>query len=196
MRKAALSSLALAGALVALPSTTFALGMGLENLSFYGGLGVGAGQIDGDDFQGEPGAVGSVDDEGTAYKAFVGANINEIFATELGYVSFGDVEEEDQDIDAFDEATSFEADGITTSLVGFLPLTERFLLHGKVGALFWDAESRVGGVSANEDGTDVFFGAGATYEFTEQVAVRAEYDRFQLDDTDIDTVFASVVFSF
>jgi OOP family OmpA-OmpF porin len=62
--------------------------------------------------------------------------------------------------------------------------------------LLWHAESRVGQVSAGENDTDAFFGLGATYEFTEQWAVRGEYDRFQLDDTDIDTLFASVVFSF
>jgi OOP family OmpA-OmpF porin len=196
MRKAVVNSLALAGALVALPGAASAQGMWLDNLSIYGGLGVGAGQIDSGDIPGDADAVGGVDDESTVYKAFIGTNLNEMFALEAGYISFGDVEEEDPDTDIFDEATSFEADGITTSLIGFLPITERFLVHAKVGALFWDAESRVGQVSAGEDGTDAFFGVGATYEFTERWAVRGEYDRFQLDDTDIDTVFASVVFSF
>jgi hypothetical protein len=61
-----------------------------------------------------------------------------------------------------------------------------------------DSESRHprGSVSADDDGSDAVYGIGATYESTEQWAIRGEFDRYELDKTDADTIWIGAVFSF
>ena len=75
-----------------------------------------------------------------------------------------------------------EVDGFTVLGIGQYPVLEQVDVFGKVGAYFWDAEGRItlnSGVNmaafeTDEDGTDLVYGAGAVYELTEHVAVRAE----------------------
>jgi hypothetical protein len=68
--------------------------------------------------------------------------------------------------------------------------------HHKVGYLWWDAESSVAGVSAGEDGSDVFFGLGTGFALTETFDLRLEYELYQLDDADAHSVFLSAQTSF
>jgi len=56
--------------------------------------------------------------------------------------------------------------------------------------------------SSNDDGTDVYFGAGLTYDVTETLGVKAEWTRYNIDgddeyfDTDVDFISAGLVFKF
>lgn len=93
-----------------------------------------------------------------------------------------------------------DVDGYGISLVGKYPLGDKLSLLGRVGALSWDADGAgtVGAVAASvdDDGTDLTYGVGAQYSLTDKTAVRLEWERFDLDDNEIDMISQGVVWSF
>lgn len=92
-----------------------------------------------------------------------------------------------------------DTSGINISAVGIIPLSPSFELFGKIGIFGWDANARdtTGGApfSGKEDGADVSFGLGASYNLARNVSVRAEWERFRAVD-DIDLVSLGIVFRF
>ena len=74
---------------------------------------------------------------------------------------------------------------------------ERFPITGRAGYLFWDADAdadadakvKLNGTtvdSANENGSDIFFGAGLQFSFNERFALSGVWDVYELDDVDVD----------
>ncbi|WP_168198903.1 outer membrane beta-barrel protein [Luteimonas granuli] len=170
-----------------LTAATLALALGATSLSaqaaepvgWYAGAGVGQSMID------EP----LIDDEDTAFQVFGGYQFHPNFGVELGYTDFGEVD--------FDTAPgSLEADTVSLVAVGTLPFTERFSGYAKAGFHSWDAEARSAGLRADDDGTDPTYGLGLQYRFTDNVALRGEYSRFEMDDADVDVAQLQVRFDF
>jgi opacity protein-like surface antigen len=64
----------------------------------------------------------------------------------------------------------------------------------------WDAEATdtTGGVpfSATADGTDVSLGLGVSYNFTRNLALRAEWEMFQTDEADATLLSIGALFRF
>lgn len=137
-------------------------------------------------------AVGvSVDDDDTGFKVFVGYRFNDHVALEGFYTDLGEVSASD----SFDSVT-VESDTVGLSVVGLLPLTPNFELFGKVGFHAWEADlSSTFGVSGSDDGTDATYGVGFGYRF-QQWGVQAEYERYELDDEDVDMISAGLVLHF
>lgn len=140
---------------------------------FYGGISFGRSDVD----------EGALDDSDTGWKLFGGYRVNPNFAAEAAWVDLGDF-----------SAGGFnaEADGFSVQGVGFLPLNAQFSLLGKLGIFFWDVESNIG----DDDGSDIFFGIGGQYEINQQVSIRGEWERYDLDDTDVDLLSIGVVIQF
>ncbi len=149
--------------------------------SFYAGASIGESYVEennvlpGEDF----------DDEETAFKAFFGYRFHKNFAVELDYLNYGEIEDNIMGIDIeIDDLYAVALYG-----VGILPLTEKFELFVKLGGAYWDGEAKasVGGVSArsDENGTELAYGLGASYAFTEKFAVRAEYEEVDTDSDDL-----------
>lgn len=75
----------------------------------------------------------------------------------------------------------------TLAAVGLLPVTDQFEVFGKLGAHRWDVDvsaSAVGGGGAaagswSDSGSSWLYGLGASYSFTKNLAVRAEWERYQ-----------------
>lgn len=68
-------------------------------------------------------------------------------------------------------------------------------LHGKGGVHFWNADgSGPVGAFGDRDGEDFFFGLGGEFKILPNVGVRAEWERFSLDDADLDVGTISIVF--
>lgn len=134
------------------------------------------------------GSVGSteiseegLDDTANGYKIFAGYNFGMVpivnLAAEVNYVDFGS-------FDSDDKSTSVDADAWTLSaLLGFDlgPVG----IFAKAGYFAWDAEvdSDIG--SGSDDGTDPAYGVGAKFQLG-SFALRAEYEIYDLDGTDID----------
>lgn len=147
----------------------------------------------------------SLDEKDSAFKIGVGVQLNKHIAVEFQYVDLGDVSYKAQGVDTvFGTTGSLKAtsgtDGFGANLVGTLPF-DRFKLFGKVGYHKLDtdvkatvnvAEPGVGSlrVSESDDTTEwvTSYGIGASYAFTPQVELIAEYERYQdvADEYDVD----------
>jgi opacity protein-like surface antigen len=135
-------------------------------------------------------------DESTTYKVVAGYDFNKNWALGVEYIDMGDF-----DIDGFPGVNAdVEIDGFNFFGMFTLPVSETFDLFAKAGAFHWDADASVSGgglsVSLNDDGTDFSWGVGAALNATENVALTLEFQRFDIDGDDIDTITAGLKFSF
>jgi opacity protein-like surface antigen len=135
----------------------------------------------------------STSDTDIGYNATFGYRFNRFFAAELGLAQFGSVESKaqaDMDFgDGFEPVElklAFSAGGPLMSVVGFIPLSDKFELFGRVGYLFTSSEreltSKVSGQSggfgsAKGDSQDLVLGVGAAWNISQVYSVRLEYQK-------------------
>ncbi len=127
------------------------------------------------------------DDSDMGWKIYAGYDYSERLAFEVGYVSLGEMRS---------NAKSTEITGYEVAAVGKVPLNDSIGLFGKAGMFRWDAENGNDSRSA----TDIMFGAGVNYKLSDNMAFRAEWERFndietQSDNTsDVDMISAGITF--
>ena len=180
---------------------------------FYVGGSIGYSNLDagGDEAELEAALLGEgvtatvdIDDTDMGWNIFGGYNFNQYFGAEIGYVDLG---EASADIAVTVPAiVGGSADvgltGVTLHAVASYPVYEQIDLFAKAGAIFWDADLdvSVAGVdvlSDSDDGTDFTFGLGAKYNFSNNVTVRAEWNRYMdVGDSDIDLFSVGVLYNF
>ena len=131
------------------------------------------------------------DDEDTGLKVFGGFKANQNFAIEALWADLGEVS-----ASAGGTTATVGVDGFGIAAVGMIPLGEKFGVFGKVGAFMWDASGGGAASGLSEDGTDLMFGAGVNWNFTEKVGLRAEWERFDIDGDDVDFLSVGVQFNF
>ena len=193
----------------------FYVGAGLGSFSLqseaimfdYGGLEFDTGRdFDGSDF---------------AFKVLGGWQWNKYIAFEVEYFDGGNPE------DKFDFSYSdpeFEAEGQITieadtsgwifSALGIWPLGDSFNLFAKLGFVTWSVDGnlviKASGTDfgipfegqeslslGSEDGTDFAWGLGGTWNFTDNMGVRAEYQQFELDEfNNVNLASASFIYKF
>ena len=153
---------------------------GNVNAAFYMGGSYGYTKYEDlcDSVSGEAGAT--CDDEADGYKIFGGARISPNLAFEAAYMDMGDAT----------ASTSISnrtlgVTGLNFSALGIYPLSKSFELFGKIGLMFWEAETEVTGtVGGEESGTtsvndsDLNFGFGGSFIVNKTFALRAEFERF------------------
>jgi OOP family OmpA-OmpF porin len=146
-----------------------------QDKGFYAGAGVGQSFVDEQQY----------DDEDTAFSVFGGYQFNKYFALEAGYADFGKIEPEG-------------ADTAYLTAVGSVPITERFSAYAKAGFHRWNLDTELPGLvsSSDDSGTDPTYGVGVQYRFTDNVALRGEYSRFEVEDADADLAQLQVRFDF
>lgn len=151
---------------------------------FYLGAGLGYFQLD----VGDVNEAGSWDAGDTAYKIGVGYNFLKYFGVEVEWIDGGSPE---------DVGVSIDVTGWNASAIGRWPVTEKFDVFAKLGAIMWDADLHGPGGHASTDGTDFSWGVGAGWNFTDHFTVNAEYQGFELADTDSSALWsASAVWRF
>lgn len=138
-------------------------------------------------------STSTLDDKDTALGLFVGRSFSRNLAVELSYADFGETGYTSNiTVPALGTLkVPFEGTSWGVSLVGSLPLNERFSLQAKLGYQFWDAKASVtvGGTTidaGSDDGSDLMYGLGVKYDINDKFAVRAFWDRYKFDDTDVD----------
>lgn len=116
-----------------------------------------------------------VDDDDTGFKLIAGLRPLDWLGVEASYVDFGKVEENNQ---------RAESDGFTAFVVGFLPLGP-VDVFAKGGLINSDTSvvRTSGGKVFEQDGTELAYGVGAQFRFL-SLGVRAEYERFDVDNVD------------
>lgn len=144
----------------------------------------------------------STDDQDTGWKAFAGYEFTPYVAGELGYADFGKFTGSGPGV-----SDEWKANAFDLSLVGRLPLPQKFALIGKVGAAHWNVDENFTalGVSASpsENGTDVKYGVGAEYDFTRNIGGRLEWERYKnagdentTGKSDLDLLSLNVMYKF
>ena len=168
-----------------------------QDTGFYAGLSFGQSSVDVDCT-----GFSSCDDSDTAWKVFGGYQFNRNFAVEFGYTDLGEASASAPGASATAESTAFEV-----SAVGMLPLADRFSIFGRIGLHMSDTDARatLGSVSGStsESNTGLTFGIGARYDFTKNLGVRAEWQRYADvggDDVggefDVDVISIGVIWKF
>src|SRR5512145_941088 len=135
---------------------------------------------------------GSTDSKDTAFKLFGGYMFNRYFGVEGAYVDLGEASYSGDFFGSPVTGGKVETSGFSVSALGSYPVTEQFSIFGKIGVFFWEAEANdtTGGIPFSDkiDGTDVSFGVGVNYNFTQNLGVRAEWERFTMDEFDGDLI--------
>ena len=134
------------------------------------------------------------DDDDTGYKIFAGYNFGLVpmvnIAAEVAYIDFGSQEGKINNI----TGNKLEANGMTLSgLVGvdMGPVG----LFAKAGYFSWDADVKTIVGNDSDSGSDPAYGLGAKFQLG-SIALRAEYEAFQLDDADIDYFSVGASYTF
>jgi OOP family OmpA-OmpF porin len=175
---------------LSLPLTAVAQSTGAQSMGPYLGGSFGMTSVDVCDDLGFLGLT-ECDDSDTGFKVFGGYRINDNFAAEVGFVDLGEVT-----VSGPGGSASVETDGFQFAGLGVIPLNSQFELFAKLGLFMWDVSASGPTGSASDDGNDLMFGAGAAWNFTEQVAARIEWERFDVDGDDVDFWSLGVQFNF
>ena len=133
--------------------------------------------------------VDGCDNTDTAWRILGGYQFNRYFAVELGYHDFGKASGSLGDT----KAKAWEVVGLAS-----YPLTNEFSIYGKLGGYNGKLEAPNGDETTNQ----VTYGAGARYDFTKNVGVRGEWQRYHdmggnnVVKTDVDVVSVGVLYRF
>lgn len=153
-------------------------------------LGAGAGQASVDE-----GII--LDDEDTSFKIFGGFGFSERFAVEFGYVDFGSFEAHPPSAPPGSVVLDLDVDALYGNAVGMLPFTRNLYGFAKLGVSRWDAGTAIADLTGTDSsGFDVTAGVGAQYLLNNQFSLRGEYERFQIDDADMDVWSFGFLFKF
>jgi OOP family OmpA-OmpF porin len=147
----------------------------------------------------------SCDDKDTAWKILGGYQFNRHLAVEIGYTDLGEVSATDLGATVSIESTAFEV-----VAVGIFPVANQFSVYGKLGMYRGDTDTSVsdpgGSASGSESNTDLTFGIGVRYDFTRNLGVRAEWQKYSdvsandLDggtvEADVDVISVGVIWRF
>ena len=122
-----------------------------------------------------------IDGDDTGFKFIAGLRPLDWFAVEASYVNFGEVES---------GPLALETDGITAFGVFFAPLGP-VDVFAKGGFISSENTIKVRGRDVlSDESTDLAYGAGVQFRLL-SLAVRAEYEVFEIDDVD-DANFLSI----
>jgi OOP family OmpA-OmpF porin len=148
------------------------------------------------------------DSDSTSFRIGGGYRIVRNFAVEAYYINYGEADQSYPNEAAFagvdDISISVESTAIQFQALGIFPVSEYIDLNAKAGLTMWDAEAcvsaRLGTISdsecADDDGSDLVYGFGATYNFSQQVAGRLEYEIADFDGTDVTTLMFGLNYGF
>ncbi len=128
----------------------------------------------------------NLDDTSTGFKLYTGYRFNRLFGVEGAYHNFGDFEEDLDPPNPGGDANA-EIDGFSVSGLAFAPLASEDLeLYGKAGYYFFDQEVIVDdAVVGSNSPSGLLLGAGSRFAVSEQFAVRAEADWYDINDGDL-----------
>lgn len=163
---------------------------GINFDGWYAGLGIG--QSNYSDVDG----IGSANKRAEAWKVYAGYQFNKYLALEGGYVNLNDLSGRDGSI-----SNEIQTDAWALGAVLTYPVTEKISVMGKVGTAYLQGtrDTKNGGaltVRTEEDSYDPVYGVGLKYALFENMDLRAEWDRYDRDNMNIDLVTAGFAVKF
>lgn len=151
------------------------------------------------DFESVNGSFSSSD---SGFRIYAGFPVSESVSIETGWNDQGEASASYSTWGGGHEKIAVE--GIQISLLGRLPLQGGTNLFGRLGLYVWDADYTdvwTGGgmkITANDNGTDIFYGVGVDFRASSTLSLRVEYTLVPLDvlDGEINANYASLGLSF
>ncbi|MGI9323148.1 MAG: outer membrane beta-barrel protein [Pseudomonadales bacterium] len=175
--KSSIGSVFLAALLLTAPAA-----FGAENGFFISGA-IGQAEWEDDCFNALGRSVCLGTDSDVAFGINGGYSFNQYVAIEGGYQYLG---ETDVSVSGTSVDVPFTVKGLTTGVVGTLPVSDRLKFYGKTGILLYELEvtsdrsSPASGFSVN--GTDAYAGLGMRVATTENLDLGLEYVRYGSED--------------
>ncbi|MBV2129119.1 outer membrane beta-barrel protein [Arsukibacterium indicum] len=136
----------------------------IDHQGIYIGAGYGLLNVKGDEED--------FDKEDNASRVFAGAQLNQMFSIEGGYIDFGNYG---------NSVFNTDLDGYTLALKAGLPVSERFTVYAQGGNIWWKADINATDASDDVDGSDIFYGAGVSFALTQSLSLRLEYTRLDVE---------------
>jgi OOP family OmpA-OmpF porin len=188
-----------------------------DDIGWYGGANVGQSRAKIDDERIRSGLLSgglttssiTDDDRDTGYKIYGGYQFNKNFAVEGGYFNLGKFGYTATTVPAGTLNGNIKLRGLNLDLVGILPITEKFSAFARAGLHHSEARDsfsgtglvRVSNPNPSKRDTNYKFGLGVQYAFTEALAMRAEVERYRINDAvgnkgDIDLVSVGLLYRF
>lgn len=188
-----------------------------DDSGWYGGANIGQSKATIDDARITSSLLGSgfsgvsIADENRdlGFKVFGGYQFNKNFALEGGYFDLGRFGFMATTTPAGTLSGDIRLKGLNLDAVGILPLTEKFSVFGRIGANYAQATDSFAGTGAvrvlnpnpSTRETNLKLGVGLQYALTESMAMRAEVERYRINDAvgnkgDVDLVSVGLVYRF
>ncbi|HEV7618279.1 MAG TPA: OmpA family protein [Burkholderiaceae bacterium] len=188
-----------------------------DDTGWYGGANIGQSRAKIDDARISSGLLGggftsssiADDDRDIGYKLFGGYQFNRNFAIEGGYFDLGKFGFTATTVPNGTLNGNIKVRGLNLDLVGLLPITEKFSAFGRAGLNYAQARDSFAGTGSvnvsnsnlSKRDTNYKFGLGLQYAFTESLAMRAEAERYRINDAvgnkgDIDLISVGLVYRF
>ncbi len=149
------------------------------------------------------------DDRDTGYKLYGGYQFNKNFALEGGYFDLGKFGFTATTVPAGTLSGNIRLRGLNLDAVGILPINQKFSAFGRAGVNYAEARDSFAGTGAvivtnpspSKREANYKFGLGLQYNFTESLGMRAEAERYRINDAvgnrgDIDLFSLGLVYSF
>ena len=151
-----------------------------------------------------------LDEDDSGYSLYAGMPMSDTMDIEVSYNDFGEASLSGVSGNQFSlDGTTYEFNATATlavkaSSIGVaakqkVELSEGVMLYGKVGIHQWDSElsiaSTTATANADENGTDVFYGAGLELSIS-NLKGRIGYSLYDLDGEDIDSLNIGFIYSF
>ena len=139
-----------------------------------------------------PGLPSSIDEDDTALKVFIGYKFELpviSLGIEGGYVDLGE-----PDINILGDELLIDVTGVNLWGIASLDLG-LFDVFGKLGYISWDVEADYLGSRASDDGSDLGYGLGASFDIG-PLEIRGEYEIYDLDDTDVSMLSLGLAYQF
>jgi hypothetical protein len=126
----------------------------------------------------------------TKFKIIAGIRPIDWFAVEVNYVDFGSF-----DSNAGGVHSEFNLKGVDAFAVGLFQVAI-VDLYAKAGVVRWDQDANITNIRvASDTGYDFAYGAGVQVHFG-SLGVRAEYERFNIENADANMVSVGVTWTF
>ena len=129
----------------------------------------------------------------TDWKIFGGYRFMRHLAVEGWYADHGEITLKTGAVTSTAQSSTF-----AVAAVGILPLGSNFELFGKLGIGYTNIDatgtSPTTSVGISDSGSDVVFGVGALFNFTRNLGVRAEFERY--NDSEINVMSLGVQYRF
>ncbi len=149
------------------------------------------------------------DDHDNGWKLFAGYKVNKNFAVEGGYFDLGEYGFAAKTVPVGTLNGNIRLKGLNIDAVGILPLTEKLSAFGRMGlngaktTASFDGVGLVNVLDPKRSKHDVNYkiGVGLEYAVTQALGVRAEAERYQINDAvgnkgDVDLISLGLVYHF